>query len=237
MFKKYYLIRLIPFCFVFFISCENEKKEPIIKKNTTEVKKDIVVKNEKTSAKTAENPIYKAAETLNMVLFAKELKYIDITSASKKIPKWVHIFNFKELLKIRAFKDPKFNKSYISDNLDDYVYFIFEYPTTAIALNRLQEYSEQVKMINKVEKDEISFETLSERQKTSFYNSEFGGIIFNSNNNIIYVKKSCSAPNKTVHMQWSTYEKIFLNSFEQQKKDSIIGTGCGFRGWDTYTRK
>lgn len=237
MFKKYHLIRLITFCFVFLISCENEKKEQIIKKNTTEIKKDTVSKVEKTIIETSKNPLYDAAEHLNMVLFAKKLKYLDFTTTSKKIPECVQIFDFKKLVNIRAFLEPRFNKSYISDNLDNYVYFIFEYPTTEIALNILQEYSEQVKMMGKVERDEISLETLSERQKISFYNSKFGGIIFNSNNNIIYIKESCSAPNTTVHMQWSTYEKVFLNSFEQQKKDSIVGTVCGFSAWGTYTRK
>ena len=84
MLKKYNLIGLITFCFVFLISCVDKKNEPNIERTTTEIQKDTISKVEKVVVKTPENPIYKAAERLNMVLFGKKLKHLDFTTNSKK---------------------------------------------------------------------------------------------------------------------------------------------------------
>ena len=55
MLKKYNLIGLITFCFVFLTSCVNKKNEPVIKSTTTEIQKDTTSKVEKVVVKTLEN--------------------------------------------------------------------------------------------------------------------------------------------------------------------------------------
>ena len=166
-------------------------------------------------------------------MFRQKLKHLNFTTISNKIPKCVAIFDFKEFIKIRAFQEPKVNKKYI----DNYVYFIFEYPSEEIAQKILRQYANDSEISGKVDMGEIPLQTLSERQKQIFYNSKHGGIIFNIKQNIIFVKESCSKPNTKVPMQWPTYEKVFINSFAHNIKDSIVANGYGFRDWSMFTRK
>lgn len=233
---------LLLFSLLLILSCGNDQKETPPKKKTPVIKKDSVTqKNPKTVKKETstrvENPMYIAADRLNVVLFGKKLKYLDFNTSSDKIPGCAAIFDFKELINIRAFKEPNFTKSKISNYIDNYVYIIFEYPTKEIAQKILKQYANEAEIMDKIDTSEIPFETLSARQKQIFYNSKHGGIIFNSNQNLIFVKEDCNEPKTKIPMQWSTYEKVFLNSFGHHIQDSIVGTGCGFTDWSMYTRK
>ena len=235
-------MRILLCCFfIFLFSFKTEKRQNTSdssklsdQNDTTQIK---VQKNVPNVApkKIIQNDVYKIADSLNVVLFGKELDYLDFSTTSKKIPYCVQIFDFKELVKIRAFKEQRFSKSYIPNYIDNYVYFIFEYPSEEIAKKILQQYSEEVKMMDKIAADEIPFETLSERQIKSYNNSKHGGFIFNRNKTIIYVKEDCSEPNTSTRMSWTAYEKGFLNSFLHTKKHSIVGTVCGDYGWGAFT--
>jgi len=237
------LIQLTLLCsLVFVVACKNSQKEIPVKKNTITMQKDTTEKKPsntvvKKQIKTVVNSVYETADRLNMELFGKKLKHHDFTINSKKLPECAAILDFKKLVKFRAFLEPTFTKNYISDNLGNYVYFIFEYPNKETAQKILQQFAKESEVMGKVSTEEIDFETLSERKKRIYYNSKGGGIVFNSEQNIIFVKESCSAPNTVTPMQWSTYEKAFLDSFQHDKKDFIVGTGCGFWDWGTYERE
>ncbi len=237
MVAKNFLSKLTVICctLILVISCQDKQKDVPKKKNAPSIVNDHVTQKKKFSS--AENPIYEGAERLNMLVFGRNLKHQDFTTNSKKIPDCASIFDFKELINVRGFLEPTYNRSQVSDNLENYAYFIFEYPTEETAKKILQLYATEATIMHSVPSNEIELETLSERQKKIYYNSKFGGIIFNSNHTIIYLKESCSTTNTSVSMQWSTYKKIVLNSLGHQQKDTIVSSACNDYSWEASMRK
>ncbi|MDA9056337.1 hypothetical protein N9K49_00625 [Flavobacteriaceae bacterium] len=217
-----------------FHSCKNGNKSDVLVEKVEIKTVEVAYKNESKGIE-----IYKVAENVLNSNFEKSIKFQDFTNNSERKPNNIELFNNSGLKNVRGYLNPKFDKTYISQNFENYTLFIFEFISLSHAEKSFLQFSkdnqEILRLIKSDEWDKPNQNKSKYRERVMkiSHRCKSGGIVFQKEKYIINIVKTCREPLTLKKMNWMEYEQIFYNAFldEKDNKSLILNTNCGSRNY------
>ena len=204
-----------------FFSC-NEKNE----------KQKIELKSERIIESTTEinpEPKIEIDYSKNAEIFAKEILQEDFrihkfTIRTEK-PKYLRIFNSKNLDLITAYSNKNYPEKREPNHYEHFTLFVLKYKNNESAKNSFDNIKSDSKY-GWIDLKNLNGEIKTRVRTLSIY-AKYGGLILHKDNQIYNLVETCQGVPKGVN-NWIEYENKFINSItENNEKIEILNADCG----------